>query len=63
MNYNQNQTALAGHLTPNNNVLDRLRGKQSHLEIELNKTKEAIAALENNPDLLKVLDALQGTIY
>lgn len=55
----------------NNNVLDILRSKQAHLQIEFNKTQEAITALESNPDLIKildailikVLDAIQGGLY
>lgn len=62
MNYNQTASPLMGaHI--NNNVLDRLKSKLSHLQIELNKTQEAITALESNPDLVKVLDAIQGGLY
>lgn len=46
-----------------NDVLTQLKQKQARLQYDLHKTTEAIEALEANPDLIKVLNAVQGGMY
>lgn len=43
----------------NPSPLGRLKDRESRLTEDLRKTKEAIATLEANPDMAKMVEALQ----
>ena len=45
--------------TRNPSPLERLKDRESRLTEDLRKTKEAITTLEANPDMVKVIEALQ----
>jgi hypothetical protein len=44
-----------------NDIVTRLKGRQQHLSEELAKVNEALAALEANPEIARVIKLVSAT--